>query len=96
MDEQKLSEMYEWTKENNRMLKAIRRDAFIGGIVKFIFWFIFLVVIPYISWLYIQPYLQGVLDTYQKVQHTADTVSTSAGVNMSQLQDLLKKFGVGN
>ncbi|MES2134979.1 MAG: hypothetical protein V4449_01915 [Patescibacteria group bacterium] len=94
MDEQKLSEMYDLTKENNKMLKAMRRDAFVGGIVKFIFWIIVFVVIPYLTWLYVQPYLQGFLDTYQKVQQTADSVSSSTTADFSQFQEFLKKFGI--
>ncbi|MFA5877631.1 MAG: hypothetical protein WC880_04720 [Candidatus Paceibacterota bacterium] len=95
MDEQKLSEMYEFTKENNHMLKAMRRDAFIGGIIKFIVWVVLFIVLPYIAWLFIQPYLQGVLDTYQNVQKTTSAVSNTTSVNLSKLDELLKKFGGG-
>ena len=95
MDEQKLSEMYEFTKENNHMLKAMRRDAFVGGIVKFIVWVALFIVLPYIAWLFIQPYLQGALDTYQNVQKTTSAVSNTTSVNLSKLDELLKKFGSG-
>ena len=95
MDEQKLTEMYEFTKENNHMLKAMRRDAFIGGIVKFVVWVVLFIVLPYIAWLFIQPYLQGVLDTYQNVQKTTSAVSNTTSVNLSKLDELLKKFGSG-
>ncbi|TAK58677.1 hypothetical protein EPO14_02500 [Patescibacteria group bacterium] len=95
MDEQKLTEMYEFTKENNHMLKAMRRDAFIGGIVKFVVWVVLFIVLPYIAWLFIQPYLQGVLDTYQNVQKTTSAVSNTTSVNLSKLDELLKKFGGG-
>ena len=95
MDEQKLSEMYEFTKENNHMLKAMRRDAFVGGIVKFIVWVALFIVLPYIAWLFIQPYLQGALDTYQNVQKTTSAVSNTTSVNLSKLDELLKKFGGG-
>lgn len=92
MDEQKLDEIYTLTKDNNRMLRAMRRDAFVGGVVKFIIWVIMFVVLPYIAWLFIQPYLQGAVDSYQKVQKTADAVNASAGANASQLQELFKVF----
>jgi len=87
--------MYEFTKENNHMLKAMRRDAFIGGIIKFIVWVVLFIVLPYIAWLFIQPYLQGVLDTYQNVQKTTSAVSNTTSVNLSKLDELLKKFGGG-
>ncbi len=84
-------EIYKLVKDNNRMLKAMRRDAFVGGIFKFIWWGLILVVLPYFTWLYIQPYLQGALNTYQGVQQKADSVNAS----VSGFQDLLKKFGIG-
>lgn len=93
MDEQKLNELYELTKENNTMLKGMRRDAFIGGIIKFIFWIILLVVIPYMTWLYIEPYVQGVLDTYQKVQDTTSAVSSTSSIDFSKVQEFLEQFG---
>lgn len=85
--------MYELTKENNKILKAMRRDAFIGGILKAIMWFIFLVVIPYLTWLYIQPYVQGVLDTYQKVQDTTTAVSNTTTMDFSKVQEFFEQFG---
>lgn len=96
MDEQKLDEIYTLTKDNNRMLKAIRRDAFVGGVLKFIVWAVMFIILPYVAWLFIQPYLQGAVDSYQKVQKTADTVNAAAGANASQLQDLLKVFQGGS
>ncbi|MBP9748538.1 MAG: hypothetical protein KBD17_02905 [Candidatus Pacebacteria bacterium] len=95
MDEQKLTEMYEFTKENNHMLKAMRRDAFIGGIIKFVIWVALFIVLPYIAWLFIQPYLQGVVDTYQNVQKTTSAVSNTTTANLSKIDELLKKFGGG-
>lgn len=92
MDEQKLNEIYELAKDNNKMLKAMRRDAFVGGILKFVVWVFMFIVLPYVAWLFIQPYLQGAVDTYQKVQNTADTVNTTTNANLSQFQDLLKVF----
>ena len=73
MDEQKMTELYELTKENNKMLRMMRRSAFVGGIIKFIFWFVLLVVIPYLTWLYLEPYLKQITDTYQSVQGQADS-----------------------
>ncbi|MES2014785.1 MAG: hypothetical protein V4437_03155 [Patescibacteria group bacterium] len=94
MDEQKLGEIYELVKDNNRILHAMRRDAFIGGIIKFIFWIIVLVILPYISWLFIQPYVQGALDTYQNVKQTTSSVSNTTTADLSKLQELLKQFGI--
>lgn len=95
MDEQKMNELYELAKENNHMLRTMRRNAMIGGIVKFIFWIIMLVVLPYVTWLYIQPYVEGALHTYQSVQGKANSITTGTNADVSQIQDLLKKITGG-
>ncbi|MEK7530442.1 MAG: hypothetical protein AAB573_01105 [Patescibacteria group bacterium] len=72
MDEKKLEEMYEMTKSNNSMLKSMRRTAFVGGIIKFVFYIVILIVLPYYTWLYLQPYLDTVMQQYQQMQGTSD------------------------
>ncbi len=92
MDEQKMNELYELAKENNHMLKAMRRSAFIGGIFKFILWILMLVVVPYITWLFIQPYVEGVMHTYQSVKKTNDAISSSTSMNFDKIQEFFKQF----
>ena len=54
-----LEDTLEATEENNRLLKAIRRDALIGGIIKFIFWILIVVASFYFSAKLIEPYLSS-------------------------------------
>lgn len=75
LEEDKAKELFEMVKENNRMLKAMRRDAFIGGIIQFVWWIIIIVVIPYFTWLFLQPYLEGVLNAYQSAQGQSSELS---------------------
>jgi uncharacterized protein YpmB len=91
MDDKKLEEMYAATMENNRMLKGMRRSAFVGGIVKFVWWIVILIVLPYFTWLYIQPYLENVMSQYQNIQGQAGNVTTQAADLQKQL-DALKGF----
>ena len=77
--------------DNNRMLRAMRRTAFIGSIVKVVWWVFILLILPYITWLFLQPYLGGALETYQGLQSQGSTVNA----NLSGLEDLLKQFGGG-
>ncbi|OGG44305.1 hypothetical protein A2841_02260 [Candidatus Kaiserbacteria bacterium RIFCSPHIGHO2_01_FULL_48_10] len=91
MEEQKLQEMYQMVQDNNRMLRAMRRTAFIGSIVKVVWWVFILLILPYITWLFLQPYLGGALETYQGLQSQGSTVNA----NLSGLEDLLKQFGGG-
>jgi hypothetical protein len=97
MEEKKLEEMYQMVQDNNRMLRAMRRAAFIGGIVKIVWWVFLLVVFPYVTWIFLQPYLGGALDTYQRVQgQTSAAQATVGGLNLTQIKDLLKDIGATN
>jgi hypothetical protein len=77
MEEEKLNEMFEMVRENNSMLRTMRRNAMVGSVLKFAFWVIILVVVPYYIWQYFQPYLEEIQHTYQSVQTTSDNVSNS-------------------
>lgn len=105
MDEKKLEEMYKMVHENNAMLKSARRSAFIGGIVKAVWWVVVLIILPYFTWLYIQPYLDTAVRQYDVLQARGGAVTQQAGEVQKQLDDLrsqadgfmglLKKFGIG-
>ncbi len=98
MDEKKLEEMYQMVRENNGMLKSARRSAFVGGIVKAAWWIAVLVVIPYFTWLYLQPYLDTIMGQYEAIQNQSGMISTQAQDLQNQFggfSDLLKQFGIG-
>lgn len=52
-----LKENIELTKENNRLLKAMRRDALIGGVIKFVVWIVLILASFYFSMKFLEPYL---------------------------------------
>lgn len=109
MNEQKqrhepsLEEVYKLARENNKMLHAMRRDAFVGGIVKFVWWIALFIVIPYILYvLYLQPYLENIQAAYQNISDSASTLS-GAAKDVEELKsqspnigDFFKQFGGGN
>ena len=95
-------EIYKLVKENNLMLKKMRRAAFVGGIVKFVWWIAILFVIPYVLYaLYLQPYLVNIQNAYENFNSSAGTVSGAANDfenlknSIPNLGDLLKQFGGG-
>ena len=108
MNEQKskhepsLEDIYKLAKDNNRMLRAIRRDAFVGGILKFVFWIAIFFILPYILYVvYLQPYLETIQSTYENLNQSAGTLS-SAAKDVEELKnqfpnfaDLLKQFTGG-
>lgn len=87
-DADKLDDILRLTKENNRMLHAMRRNAFLGGVFKFVMWAAF-VIIP--LWLYMQylaPVMQDMMETMDKIQGT----NASAQAQFSGVNDALQKM----
>jgi hypothetical protein len=72
MNEQDLlKDIYRLTKENNKMLKAIRRDALIGHIVSIIFWFVVIVLPIWYFYTAILPQLQAFFESAKLIQEGA-------------------------
>ena len=92
VNDETLTELVRMTHENNRMLHAMRRNAFWGGLIKFILYAVVLVVAP--LWLYatyLAPMMDQVLDTYQQIQGTG----AKAQAQFTDFQNLLKQFQGG-
>ena len=97
MDEDRVTptidEVYKLVKENNRMLKAIRRDAFIGGIVKAVFWVVVVVILPYLFYVtYLEPYVQQMTAAYTETQGDIDSFKAKLE-GLPDFQKLLEQFG---
>ncbi len=56
-----LEDTLEATEENTKILKAMRRDALIGGVLKFVFWILIVVASFYVSAKFLEPYLDGMM-----------------------------------
>lgn len=81
-----LLQTYQLAKENNRMLHAMRRHAFISGFVRFIVYAAFIIV-PF--WLYMQ-YLSPQVDRILKTMNQVQTTGASAQEQMAEWQKTLK------
>ncbi|RJR14020.1 hypothetical protein C4585_00925 [Candidatus Parcubacteria bacterium] len=82
-------EIYRLVKENNAMLHKMRRNAFWGGVIKFVLYVVFIVVIPY--WLYmtyLAPIVDSTLQTVEQIQGT----SANAQLQLESLQQALQQF----
>ena len=102
MNEQKsrpgptLNEVYKLAKENNKMLRAMRRDAFIGGIIKFIFWIAVVFVIPYFLYItYLQPQIEALTAAYENVENTTNSVNARLE-GLPDFGAFFEQFGGGN
>ena len=70
-------EIYRLVKENNKMLKAMRRDAFVKSVFSFIWWILIFIVVPYLTWLWLQPYLEKITAAYGQVQAQSNSLNTA-------------------
>lgn len=80
-----MEEMYQLTRDNNRMLHAMRRNAFLSGLIRIVFW---AAIIAFTVWSYMQfinPVLQSVVNATEQIQ----AVGGSAGIQISNLQEAL-------
>lgn len=86
-----LKKNLELTKENNKLLKKIRRGALLGGLFKLI-WIAIIIGVPvYVYFNFLSPVLDQVLDTAQTVQETGNKIGGFGG----QIQDKLQGSGFG-
>lgn len=84
----KLDEILRLTKENNKMLHAQRRSAFLGGIFRVVMWIAFVIIPLYLYMQYVAPMMQSLLQTYQQIQGT----SASAQAQFGQMSEYLKQL----
>lgn len=88
----KLDEILRLTKENNHMLHAMRRNAFLGGLFKLILWAA-LIILP--LWLYMEylaPVVQSMIETMQTLQGTGASAQAQFGDLNNALQRLQQQF----
>ncbi len=84
--------MYRLTKENNRMLHAMRRNAFWGGLIKFIIYSLFLLAPIWFYMTYLDGAVQSMLKTINQMQGTGAKAQTQFGDFSQMLKDFQSKF----
>lgn len=84
----KFDELLRLTKENNKMLHAMRRSAWLGGIFKLLMWAAFIIVPVWLYMQYLAPVMQSMLESYQQLQGT----SAKAQAQFGELNNYLQKF----
>lgn len=87
-EQDKIDELLRLTRDNNRILRSMRRSAWLGGIFKLILWVGFFLIPLWLYLQYLAPALEGVLETYKQVQGT----SAAAEVQVGKLNDYLKQI----
>jgi len=101
--EEILQETFKLARDNNRMLHAMRRNAFFGGIFKLITYALFIGIPLWFFATYLYPMLDSTMKTlnqvqgqFQQVQGTGAQMDAQLG-DLSSLMDQFKKIpGMGN
>lgn len=78
------------SQENNRLLHKMRRNSFIGGIVKFIFYILILIVAP--LWVY-TTYLQPIVQNLEKTNAQTQQQIVSFQNAWKSVESRLPSFG---
>ncbi|MAJ97013.1 hypothetical protein CL644_02805 [bacterium] len=95
--DKKLDEIYKLVRSNNKMLRRMKRNAFLGTILKIVLYAILLGVPVYLYFTIFQPILAEVLNAYTQIQATGaqmqDVGNQIQGVTdaipLNELQGLL-------
>ena len=89
-DYDKLDEILELTKENNRMLRSMHRRMLWSQIFTFIYWAIILGVMGW-SYYLLQPYMMKYWDMFQQLSGQLTGLQSGGIMLPSDIQGLLEK-----
>ena len=89
----KMDELLRLTKENNRMLHSMRRNAWLGGIFKLVMWVVLFIVPLWLYLQYVAPMMAGMLETYQQLQGTSAQAQTQFGQMSAYMEQLKSLYG---
>ncbi len=90
-------ETYKLARDNNHMLHAMRRNAFIGGIVKIITWIVLFGLPIWFFITYLNPTLNNAVSTMNQVQGQVQGAKGAGSSSLNNLIEQIKKIpGFGN
>ncbi len=87
----KVDEILQLTRENNRMLRSMHRRMVWSQIFTFFYWLVILGVAGW-SYYYFQPYLEKYLTTYQNVMKRFNDMETDSKALPTNFQGILDKM----
>lgn len=83
-----LERTYALAKANNKMLRRMRRNAFIGGILKLLFWAVLLGVPIWLYFQFLQPVLAELMGTIDQLQQTGSQLQQIGSGATNQFNEL--------
>ncbi len=82
-------EIYDLVKENNHMLKGMRRANRWSSILRVIYW-ILIIVTAFVAYNFIQPYLNTALKSYQNLQGSINSVKSVVNKIPTSITNIIK------
>ncbi len=83
-----LEEVYRLAKENNRMLRAMRRSAFFGTLLRIAIW---VLILGSSVWAY-SVFVAPVIEQMKAVMDEAQSANASVKAQFGEFRELLDKF----
>ena len=87
MDEKKLDELLTLTRENNKILRGMRRAQIWTTILHTIYWFIILGGLVG-SYYFLQPYINQYMETFQKLMKTYNELQSAGKGGLSDMEQV--------
>jgi hypothetical protein len=94
MNDREMKELLELTRDNNKLLRKMRRHAIFGNVTRLIYWAIIFGVPVVLYYYFLQPYLGDLMNTYDSVKGGAESIQ-NIGNQAEGLGGLLEQFGIG-
>lgn len=99
-EKQLLQDTARLAKENNIILKKMRRGQLIGNVLGSLKW-ILLIIFTIWSWVLVQPYFESVMNTYTSIQEASNNVNdfktqTNTAWDSSGLRNFFETFRIGD
>lgn len=93
--EEMLKETYRLSQENNRMLKAMRRSAFWGGVIRIIVYAALLIVPFWFYLTYMAPLVEDMMRTVNQIQGTGAQAQAQFSDLRGMWEQLQEALGAG-
>jgi hypothetical protein len=86
----KIDELLDLVKENNRILRSMHRKQVLGQIMTFFYWLIILGAAGW-SYVYFKPYLDKYMNMYQNIMRSIETMENVGSQLPADLSGILDK-----
>jgi hypothetical protein len=87
----RMNELLELTRENNRILRSMHRKQVLGQIATFLYWLVILGVAGW-SYYYFKPYMEQYMDMYQNITKSLQSVGDVGSKLPSDIDSLLNNL----